>query len=115
MIENLVGNAFRHLDRGDRLELAAEPAGEALRLAVRNSGPPVPRELRDRLFEKEVSGDARHWGHAGLGLYFCSLAAEAHGGRIALAERPGWNVSFEVELPAAAVRVALPADGAVGA
>ena len=115
MLENLVGNAFRHLDRGDRLELAAEPAGEALRLAVRNSGPPVPRDMRERIFEKDVSGEARHWGHAGLGLYFCSLAAAAHGGRIALAERPGWNVSFEVELPGAGARVAVPAGGAVGA
>jgi signal transduction histidine kinase len=115
LLENLAGNALRHLDTGDRLELAAELDGERLRLAVRNSGPEVPAALREKIFEKDVSGAGADWSHAGLGLYFCSLAAAAHGGGITLAERPGWNVSFEVELCEARPRLAGPrAIGVVG-
>jgi signal transduction histidine kinase len=99
MLENLAGNALRHVGAGDRIEISAEGAGGSLRLAVRNSGPPVPEEVRGRLFEKHVSGEARSWRHQGLGLHFCRLAAEAHGGTIALVDRAGWSVSFEAELP----------------
>jgi len=108
LLENLVGNALRHLDAGDRLELAAEADGELLRLAVRNTGPAVPAALREKIFEKDVSGAGADWSHAGLGLHFCSLAAAAHGGRITLAERQGWNVSFEAELAEARPRIAAP-------
>ncbi len=98
-VENLVANALRHVGQGDRIALAAEPSGGAIRIAVRNSGPPVPAELRERMFDRDVSGSAADWSRAGLGLHFCRLAAEAHGGRVALVDRAGWNVSFELELP----------------
>ena len=109
-VENLVANALRHVGQGGRIELAAEAtAGGGVRLAARNSGPPIPAELRERIFEKDVSGSRGDWGRAGLGLHFCQLAAEAHGGRIALVERAGWNVSFELELPGPE-----PAESATG-
>ncbi len=106
-VENLVANALRHVGRGDRIALAGEASGGTVRIAVRNTGPPVPPDLRGRLFEPDVSGSAADWARAGLGLHFCRLAAEAHGGRIALVDRPGWNVSFELELPESD-----PAEGA---
>lgn len=101
LLENLVANAVRHVGPGDRIELAAEVEGGLLRLAVRNSGPPVSPEARTRLFEKHSTHGRRAWHNAGLGLHLCRLVAEGHGGRIGLVERPGWNVSFEAELPLA--------------
>jgi len=56
MLENLAGNALRHLHPGDRLELAAEAADEGVRISVRNSGPPVPPEVLQGLFEKPSGG-----------------------------------------------------------
>jgi len=94
-LENLVSNALRHVGDGDRIELAAEPLAEGLRLSVRNSGLPVPDEARAKLFEKYATKGRREWHNAGLGLYLCRLVAEAHGGRCELANRPGWSVSFE--------------------
>ncbi len=101
LLENLVSNALRHVGRGDRVRLEAQREGALVQLAVRNSGPPVPEPLRGKLFDRYVTAGRREWHNAGLGLYLCRLVAEAHAGSIALADRPGWNVSFEVKVPLA--------------
>jgi two-component system heavy metal sensor histidine kinase CusS len=113
MLENLLGNAMRFLPRGGTLELAATLDGTQLRLAVRNDGPVIPEAVRATLFERFGQGEQRRGHNAGLGLYFCKLAAEAHGGCIGLEDVPGWNVSFAADFPhaqasreAAALRVA---------
>ncbi|MGC4001173.1 MAG: HAMP domain-containing sensor histidine kinase [Anaeromyxobacter sp.] len=100
LLENLVANALRHVRRGDLISLEAVAEGEQIRLSVRNSGPPVPENIRPRLFERYATEGVREWHNAGLGLYLCRLVAEAHGGSIALVDRPEWPVSFEAIVPA---------------
>jgi signal transduction histidine kinase len=98
MLENLGANALRYTRQGDKVSLEASVEAGQLVLAVCNSGPPVPLSIRGRLFNKGVSSvENRH--NAGLGLYFCRLVAEAHGGAIALEDRPGWSVAFVARLP----------------
>jgi signal transduction histidine kinase len=99
LIENLVSNAIRHTGAGDRIQIAAWSDAEAVRLAVRNTGQAVSEAVRGRLFERHATDGRGEWHNVGLGLYMCRLVAEAHGGSIALADRPGWNVTFEVALP----------------
>jgi signal transduction histidine kinase len=99
LLENLLVNALRYVRPGDRIELDASLVGTELRVAVRNSGPPVPEAVRERLFEKHGPGASRQWHNAGLGLYLCRLVAEAHGGRMVLVETPGWPVAFEARFP----------------
>lgn len=99
LIENLVLNAIRHTGPGDRIEIAASSDGEALRLVVRNTGPGISEAARARLFEKEWTGGGGEWRNVGLGLYLCRLVARAHRGSIALVDRPGWNVAFEIAVP----------------
>lgn len=101
LLENLVSNALRHTRGGDRIQVAAWPEAGALRLAVRNTGPAISPEVRAHLFERYAGGRGE-WHNVGLGLYACRLVAEAHGGRIALAESPGWDVAFEAVLPSGA-------------
>jgi two-component system heavy metal sensor histidine kinase CusS len=101
MLENLAGNALRFLRRGGNLQFAASVERGELRLAVRNDGPVIPEAVQATLFEKFGSGEARRGHNAGLGLYFCRLATEAHGGVMALEKVEGWNVSFAATFPRA--------------
>ncbi|HEX4386357.1 MAG TPA: HAMP domain-containing sensor histidine kinase [Myxococcales bacterium] len=101
MLENLLGNAMRFLPRGGKLELAAAVEDSQLKLFVRNDGPTIPDAVRATLFERFGQGEQRRGHNAGLGLYFCKLAAEAHGGTISLEDGSGWNVSFVAGFPRA--------------
>lgn len=109
LLENLLSNALRFTPAGGRIQLAAEREEGGFRLCVRNSGPSVPLAVRARLFEKYSTHGKGEAHNCGLGLYLCRLVAEAHGGRIALVEREGWNVSFEARLPRAPAAAATPA------
>jgi two-component system, sensor histidine kinase and response regulator len=86
VLENLVDNAIRYAPKGSHVTLTAQlDQGEVL-LRVADQGQGVPLELRESIFERFVqlgSGDrtAPRTGR-GLGLTFCRLAVEAHGGRI---------------------------------
>ena len=82
--------------------LEAGDAGGAPYHAVRNDGTPIDPGLRLRLFDKHVQGAHEQGARTGygLGLYFSRLAVEAHGGRIAVEEHPGWATSFVARLPA---------------
>ncbi|WP_342375679.1 HAMP domain-containing histidine kinase [Myxococcus stipitatus] len=102
VVENLATNALRYAPTGGHVRLEGGTDAQGVWLAVRNNGPPIPRELRPRIFDKYVQGDREldtRRGY-GLGLYFSRLAAEAHGGQLAVEDAPGWSTSFVVRLPA---------------
>jgi signal transduction histidine kinase len=98
VIENVVDNSLRHVPDGGHLLLSAEARGSAVTLLIGNDGPPVPAELRQSIFEKWSRGGQAGTGNLGLGLYFCRLAMEAHGGRIWVRDEPMPTV-FGLELP----------------
>lgn len=99
LLFNLLDNAFKHGPPGDTVRLVAERHGEALRLTVANGGPPIPGELRDRIFDRYVRGGAeKRDGAGGLGLSVVSWAAEAHGGTARLLDSEVGSC-FEVTLP----------------
>ena len=64
---------------------------------------------RDLFFQKFGAARARSRHHSyGLGLAFCRLAVEAHGGRIGVEDAPGGGSTFWFELPSAAIPAAAP-------
>ena len=84
------------------LQLRAVKDGAEVEIRVADSGPGVPAEMRERVFDRfvQLGGDATvvRRGGRGLGLAFCKMAVEAHGGRIWVEDNaPG--AIFCVRLP----------------
>ncbi len=104
LLDNLVNNAIRYTPQGGQVELSAKTVGDQWEVAVSDSGPGVPPEARERIFERFYRVDRarrRGQGHAGLGLALSKRIAELHGGQISLAETPSelGGARFVVRLP----------------
>ncbi|MEO6950753.1 MAG: HAMP domain-containing sensor histidine kinase [Polyangia bacterium] len=97
--ENILDNSIRYTPSGGVLELSVEVRATDVSIRIGNSGPAIPVEARQRIFEKySQAGPASH-GTAGLGLYFCRLVVEAHGGHLDVEETERLPVVFHVRLP----------------
>jgi two-component system, OmpR family, heavy metal sensor histidine kinase CusS len=102
VIENMLDNAARYAPRGGRCSVAVKRDDKGIEIAIGNSGPPVPPAERDRIFGRYFQVERRRASaraNRGLGLYFCKLAAEAHGGTIHVEERGDLGAVFVVRLP----------------
>ncbi|HEY7955917.1 MAG TPA: response regulator [Polyangia bacterium] len=100
VVENVFDNALRHTPPGGRIEVQAWPQAEQLELRIGNTGPAIPLETRGLIFEKfGQAGAGAGRMNLGLGLYFCRLATEAHGGRIWVEETRELPTVFGLELP----------------
>ena len=94
----LLANAAEAVPPGGDVTLAARARDGAVELVVEDSGPGIPPELRDRVFEPFFTTRARG---IGLGLAVARQVVEAHGGRIEAGERPGGGARLTVRLPPA--------------
>ena len=97
VLHNLVGNSTRYCNPGGKIIIGGKRWHDegSLEISVTNTGPQIPENIRPNLFGKYVQGKG---GKRGMGLYFCRLVAEAHGGRMdyeARAEGP----CFVIRLP----------------
>jgi len=101
VVENVLDNAFRHTPPGGRIEVAGAMIDRTVQVRIGNSGLAIPVEARSRIFEKFGQGEGQVGRmNLGLGLYFCRLATEAHGGRIWVDETPELPTVFGLEFPA---------------
>lgn len=102
VIVNLVGNALKFTPAEGRIDLAATPRDACVRVTVKDEGPGIEACYHARIFEKFEQVKVRAEGglpSIGLGLTFCKLAVEAHGGRIGVDSAPGHGSTFWFELP----------------
>lgn len=99
--ENLVDNALRYAPPASQIDLALDYRDDGAILTVIDRGPGVPEPHRERVFDRFVQLDPEAGRRAsrGLGLAFCRVAAEAHGGRIWVDEPDGGGARFRVWLP----------------
>src|SRR4029077_1285947 len=95
----LLANAAEAAPTGGEVALGAVAADGTVELAVADSGPGVPPDLRARIFEPFFT--TRPHG-TGLGLAVARQIVEAHGGRLEVGEGAGGGARFTVRLPAAA-------------
>jgi len=101
---NLLDNALKFTPSGGQVWVEAQPEAEEVRVEVVDTGPGIPLEERERIFEKftQVQGLVGIRRGSGLGLAFCRMAVEAHGGRIWVEDGPEGNGSrFIFTLPKA--------------
>jgi signal transduction histidine kinase len=104
VLENLLDNATRYAPRGGRCAISARRDERGLEIAIGNNGPAVPLADREAIFGRYFQVERRRASaraNRGLGLYFCKLAVEAHGGTIRVEERGELCAVFVVTLPAA--------------
>ncbi len=102
VFSNLIQNAVTHSSRAVHLELSARRSGQGVLFTVSDNGPGIPPEYHDLIFRKfgqvEMPRSPRTRS-SGLGLTFCKLVVERHGGRIWLKSAEGQGSSFYIELP----------------
>ena len=98
VLQNLVDNAVKFTSNGGSVLVSAERTSTSTTLRVRDSGDGIPPEVQKRLFQRFAAGNQKGRG-SGLGLAFCKLVVETHGGRIWVESTPGLGAAFYVELP----------------
>ncbi len=104
VLSNLVQNAITHSAGPVRLSLSARSDPQGILLTVADDGPGIPEEYQEiifRKFERVRSPIAPRVRSSGLGLTFCRLAVESHGGRIWVKSTEGEGSTFYVQLPLA--------------
>ncbi len=102
VVQNLLGNALKFTPSDGWIRLGIEPDDNRVCVRVRDNGPGIPAEYRVRIFEKFGQVEARANGQkysTGLGLTFCKLAVEAHGGSIGVESEVGKGSTFWFVLP----------------
>jgi len=97
---NMLENAIKYSRSEGNIAVALDRSENSLRVGVSDNGPGIPQEDQKRIFEKfaRVQRKGRPKG-LGLGLAFCRLAVEAHGGRIWVESETGQGSTFYFTLP----------------
>ena len=102
VLNNLVGNAIKYAGDDENLPIRITVGGrkEDMVITVRDRGIGIPRELRDRIFEKFYRGpESVGAPGSGLGLYICQKVVEAHGGSIGLNQDSDVGTEISFTLP----------------
>lgn len=104
VLQNLIDNAIKFSPHGGQVQLSIAPDSadpNLVRFAVRDCGIGIRPQDQEKIFAKfGQAGNQRNTG-SGLGLTFCKLVVEAHGGRIWVESAPGQGSTFSFTLPAA--------------
>jgi signal transduction histidine kinase len=99
VLDNLIGNALRHAGHDGHVHLSGRLARDHVEITIADSGPGVPPSEREKIFTEWYRSGGTSGRHHGIGLYFCRIAVESHGGEIRVKGTPGDN-RFVLSIPA---------------
>ncbi len=99
VLVNLLTNAAQAMNGGGAVDLTAEPGGAGVVLRVTDSGPGIPQDQLERVFEPLVTTKARG---IGLGLAVSRMLVSANGAQLTAEQVPEGGASFVLEIPARA-------------
>jgi len=105
-LQNLVANAVRHTPEGGAVTVTALTDGQTVTLRVDDTGPGIPEDQRQRVFDRFYKVDESRAGThvpsgSGLGLSIVQAIVTRHGGTVSAANGPGGGARFEIVLPVA--------------
>ncbi len=100
VIANLLGNALKFTREDGNISITVTADSKEARISISDDGIGIPKSCLGSVFEKfsQVEGNQRASGK-GLGLTFCKLAVEAHGGQIVVESELGRGSCFIFTLP----------------
>ena len=101
LLINLLSNALQHSPAGGRVKIKLRSRGREIDLSIRDSGPGIPLEAQQQIFERFHrldSARSRQHGGTGLGLAIAQAIARRHGGVIGVHSTPGNGATFALRL-----------------
>lgn len=100
VLTNLLDNAVKFTPKDGCITLSVDETGDGIQFAVSDTGRGIPPESGQRIFDRFTRlEDAKGFKGSGLGLSFCRVAVEAHGGHIWVESEPGHGATFYFTLP----------------
>lgn len=102
LFSNILENNLRYTQRPGRIHVKARDLGDQVMISILDSGPGVPEQSIDRLFDRLFRVDrsrSRRLGGSGLGLSICKAIVDAHKGRIHAANQAGQGLEISICLP----------------
>ena len=111
IMANLLSNAIKYTPQQGTIRVRAQRAGDALEVAVRDTGPGLPEDMQARVFERHQShlpvegtsaqpaASSGSWISMGIGLALVKALVERHGGTIDVDSEPDFGTEFTIRLP----------------
>lgn len=102
IMTNLLSNAAKFSPQGGKVTVSLHNDIDTVRIDIRDQGPGIPKEFKNRVFEKFSQADgtaSRAKGGTGLGLSITKTLVELHGGSIGVESNPAGDICFYFELP----------------
>jgi signal transduction histidine kinase len=103
VFDNLLTNAIRYSPLNSSIDVFADPtANDFIKISLRNYGEPIPKEAQPFIFDKYRQfgkNNSSTYRTTGLGLTFCKMAVEAHGGNIGVRSNPEEGTDFWFTIP----------------
>lgn len=102
LIANILSNGIKYTPEKGSIRIHATVREDDILIGISDTGKGIPAEYLGSIFERFAQIDRKQQGKAasvGLGLYFCKLVVEAHGGKIWAESEPGKGSTFYFTLP----------------
>ncbi len=102
VVDNLLANVRAHTPKGTTTTVGVDQVGDQAEIEVRDTGPGMPGDEANRIFERFYRSDparTRTSGGSGLGLSIVAAIVEAHGGTVTASSAPGQGMTVTVRIP----------------